>query len=66
MGVRAEAVDARGRVLMVRHTYLKGWWLPGGGVDRGETTHVVVVRELREEAGLIARCLLYTSDAADE
>ncbi|MBC1183904.1 NUDIX domain-containing protein [Brevundimonas sp. WCHBH090558] len=55
LGVRAVAVDARGRVLMVRHTYLKGWWLPGGGVDRGETTHVVVVRELREEAGLIAR-----------
>lgn len=55
LGVRAVAVDARGRVLMVRHTYLKGWWLPGGGVDRGETTHVAVVRELREEAGLVAR-----------
>ena len=28
LGVRAVAVDAQGRVLMVRHTYLKGWWLP--------------------------------------
>jgi 8-oxo-dGTP pyrophosphatase MutT (NUDIX family) len=55
LGVRAVAVDAQGRVLMVRHTYLAGWWLPGGGVDRGETTHAAVVRELREETGLVAR-----------
>ena len=55
LGVRAVAVDAQGRVLMVRHTYLAGWWLPGGGVDRGETTQAAVVRELHEEAGLIAR-----------
>lgn len=38
LGVRAVAVDTQGRVLMVRHTYLAGWWLPGGGVDRGERT----------------------------
>lgn len=55
LGVRAVATDAGGRVLLVRHTYLPGWWLPGGGVDRGETTQAAVVRELREEAGLIAR-----------
>ncbi|WP_312598439.1 NUDIX domain-containing protein [Brevundimonas sp.] len=55
LGVRAVAVDGDGRVLLVRHTYLAGWWLPGGGVDRGETTHAAVVRELREETGLVAR-----------
>ena len=54
LGVRAVAVDAAGRVMLVKHTYLHGWWLPGGGVDRGETTQDAVVRELREEAGLIA------------
>ncbi len=55
LGVRGVAVDAEGRVLLVKHTYLAGWWLPGGGVDRGETTQDAVVRELHEEAGLIAR-----------
>lgn len=55
LGVRALALDESGRVLLVRHTYLAGWWLPGGGVDRGETTRDAVIRELREEAGLIAR-----------
>ena len=47
LGVRAVVTDDRGRVLLVRHTYLAGWWLPGGGVDRGETTQAAVVRELR-------------------
>jgi len=55
LGVRGAAVDGEGRVLLVKHTYLEGWWLPGGGVDKGETTQDAVIRELREEAGLIVR-----------
>ena len=54
LGVRVVATDADGRVMLVRHTYLAGWWLPGGGVDRGETTQGAAVRELREETGLVA------------
>ena len=54
LGVRAIVTDEAGRILLVKHTYLNGWWLPGGGVDRGETTFDAVVRELREEAGVIA------------
>jgi len=54
LGVRVVATDADGRVLLVKHTYLAGWRLPGGGVDRGETTQAAAVRELREETGLVA------------
>ena len=53
LGVRGVAVDAGGRVLLVKHTYLHGWWLPGGGVERGQTCEDALIREMREEAGVI-------------
>ena len=53
LGVRGVAVDGEGRVLLVRHTYLHGWWLPGGGVERGQFCEAALIREMREEAGVI-------------
>ncbi|GJE16434.1 NUDIX domain-containing protein [Methylobacterium marchantiae] len=50
LGVRGAAFDERGRVCLVRHTYVAGWHLPGGGVEVGETTADAMIREFREEA----------------
>ena len=52
LGVRAAVIDAQGRIFLVRHTYVRGWYLPGGGVERGETFGDALARELLEEGGI--------------
>lgn len=52
LGVRLLALDRDGRVFLVRHSYVPGWHLPGGGVEPGETARIAAVREAREEGGL--------------
>ena len=52
LGVRAAVENDLGRVLMVRHTYTEGWFLPGGGVERGEPAIDAITRELVEEGGV--------------
>lgn len=54
LGTRTAVIAADARVLLVRHNYAAGWFLPGGGVERGETISRAAVRELREEAGIVA------------
>jgi 8-oxo-dGTP pyrophosphatase MutT (NUDIX family) len=39
------------KVWLVRHTYIPGWFMPGGGVKRDETLEQAARREAFEETG---------------
>ncbi len=51
-GVHAVPLTDRGEVVLVRLTYARGWFLPGGGLKPGEDPEAGILRELREEIGL--------------
>ncbi|WP_425483438.1 NUDIX domain-containing protein [Ancylobacter pratisalsi] len=52
LGVRAVVINEAREVLLVRHSYVSGWHLPGGGVDAGEAAEHALARELLEEAAV--------------
>lgn len=54
IGARAVVFDEAGALVLVRHGYEAGLYLPGGGVKRGEPPQAAVLRELAEEVGVTA------------
>jgi 8-oxo-dGTP pyrophosphatase MutT (NUDIX family) len=49
LGIRAVVLDPDNKVFLVKHSYVSGWYLPGGGVEVGETLLHALTRELMEE-----------------
>ena len=53
LGARGLIHDrAANAIFLIRHTYVPGWQLPGGGVEVGETMEEALEREIREECNI--------------
>lgn len=51
-GVRGIVLNDKNEILLVRHRYDRGWFLPGGGVNRNEAATDALIREVSQETGL--------------
>ena len=51
IGVRTLLLH-EGKILLVKHTYQKGWYTIGGSIEPGETPYQALIRELQEEVGV--------------
>src|SRR5690554_3799432 len=52
-GVHGIILNPQNQILLLKRTYgNKGWSLPGGAVDPGETIHKALHRECKEELGI--------------
>ncbi|GAA2468350.1 NUDIX domain-containing protein [Winogradskya humida] len=64
VGAHSIVRDDRGRILLIQRSDDLTWALPGGSTELGETLRDCAIREVQEEAGLIAHAVtpfgLYT------
>lgn len=52
LGARVAIFNKDHEVLLLKHTYISGWYLPGGGVEPGERIQDTAAREVFEETSL--------------
>lgn len=52
LDARAMVIDGNGHIFLVKHSYIDGWYLPGGGVEPGESIVSALARELAEEGNI--------------
>lgn len=50
-GVKA-IINCEDYILLVRHSYNRGWTFPGGGINLGEKPQQAIARELKEELNI--------------
>lgn len=55
LGVRVALLHPVHGVFLVRHTYVGGWHMPGGGIEPGETALQAAAREVSEECNIVMR-----------
>ena len=54
VGVHGIPLTPEGKVVLVTLSYAHGWRLPGGGKNEAEDFSAAMLRELREEIGLVS------------
>lgn len=65
-GAHALALTPDGKVILVRLRYATGWRLPGGGRAEHEDPRDAVLRELREEIGMISHGIVRLAAELEE
>lgn len=53
-GVHAVPITPTGKIVLVTLSYARGWRLPGGGRKPREDPEAAILRELREEIGMVS------------